>query len=122
MSGELTLAARLYDCYNSQDLEGLLAFVADAVDYPDGEHRLHGPEALRRYWTTQWARIRTHDEPVRFEVPDDDVFQVTVHQRVRNLAGRALSTGSYTHTWHTAGGRITRMDILPNKPTGTPDC
>ena len=60
---ELLLQA--YAAYNSQDVEALVALISDDVDWPDDDaSRLHGKDEVRAYWTEQWARTSTHDEPV----------------------------------------------------------
>ncbi len=53
----------MYAAYNARDADGLLALVTDDVDWPDGPLRMHGKDALRDYWTRQWQRVHTHDEP-----------------------------------------------------------
>ena len=44
-----------------------MALVSDDVNRPDDDAgKLHGKDEVRAYWTEQWARTSTHDEPVSF--------------------------------------------------------
>ncbi len=106
------LLLRAYGAYNTQDVDELLTLVSDDIDWPDGEGgRLHGKEALRAYWTEQWTRTRTHDEPVALADLDDGRIAVHIDQAVRSLEGSLLSTGRFVHLHRVEGGRVTRLDI-----------
>lgn len=117
MSGEAVLLSDAYAAYNSRDLDRLLTAVTEDVDWPDGAARLHGKDALRRFWLEQWTRLRTHDEPVAFEEVGRDVVRVRIDQVVRDLDGRTVSRGSFRHTFRLRDGRITRLDIEPLVPS-----
>ena len=109
----MALLAGAFAAYNSRDVDRLLAAVGDDVDWPDGAARLHGKDAVRRYWLEQWTRVRTHDEPVAFAVLGRDVAEVRIEQVVRDLDGRVVSAGAFRHTFHLRDGRIARLDIAP---------
>ncbi len=112
----MALLAGAYAAYNSRDVERLLSAVTEDVDWPDGAARLHGKDALRRFWLEQWTRLRTRDEPVAFETVGRDVVRVRVDQVVRDLHGRTVSEGAFRHTFRLRDGRITRLDIDPVVP------
>ena len=78
---ELLLQA--YVAYNDRDVEALLALVSDGVDWPDDMGQLHGKEEVRVYWTEQWARTLTHDEPAGFSELNDGRTPVQITQVVR---------------------------------------
>jgi hypothetical protein len=59
-AGHRDLLLQAYAAYNAQDVE---ARISDDVDWPDGAGRLHGKEQVRTYWSEQWTRTRTRDEP-----------------------------------------------------------
>jgi ketosteroid isomerase-like protein len=62
MDGDFELLKRIYDRFNAQDMEGVLTALADDVAWAngmDGGH-VHGREAVRAYWTRQWAMVRPH--------------------------------------------------------------
>ena len=106
------LLLRAYAAYNRQDAEGLLALVGDDVDWPDGgAGRLHGKEEVRAYWTEQWSRTRTHDEPVAFGEDRDGRTAVHIRQVMRSLDGTVMSEGQYLHLHRIDGERIVRLDI-----------
>ena len=106
---ELLLQA--YAAYNRQDLEALVALVSDNVNWPDDGDRLHGKDEVRAYWTEQWARTRTHDEPVTFSQRNDGRIAVHISQVVRSPNGSVISRGHFLHLHRLEGGRIARMDI-----------
>ncbi len=106
---ELLLQA--YAAYNRQDLEALVALVSDDVNWPDGGGRLHGKDEVRAYWTEQWTRTRTHDEPSTFSRRDDGRIAVHISQVVRSPNGSVISTGHFLHLHRLEGDRIARMDI-----------
>ncbi len=105
------LLTRAYAAYNAQDVEALLACVSDDVDWPDGARRLHGKAQVRSYWTEQWTRTRTHDEPVSVSELGDGRIAVLVGQVVRSLEGAVLSTGRFRHVHRIDDHLIARMDI-----------
>ena len=68
MDNDVELLKRLYDRFNSRDIDGVLAALADDVAWAngmDGGH-VHGREAVREYWTRQWSMVSPHVEPVSF--------------------------------------------------------
>ena len=59
---------RIYDRFNARDIDGVLTALTDDVAWAngmDGGH-VHGREAVRAYWTRQWAMVSPHVEPVGF--------------------------------------------------------
>ena len=103
---------RAYAAYNSQDIEALVALVSDDVNWPDDDAgRLHGKDEVRAYWTEQWARTRTHDEPVAFSERNDGRTAVQISQVVRSPNGSVSSKGQFLHLQRREGDRIARMDI-----------
>lgn len=113
------LLLRAYHAYNAQDLDRLMAFVGDDVDWPDDRGgRLRGRQALAAYWTEQWTRVRVHDQPVALRHLDDGRTAVHVSQVVRSLDGTVVSTGEFTHLHRIDGERIARLDIRhgPDRP------
>ncbi|MBE2317906.1 nuclear transport factor 2 family protein [Solirubrobacter sp. CPCC 204708] len=99
---------RLYDAFNAREIDTVLAAMHDDVDWPNGWEggRLHGKEAVRAYWTRQWAAIDPSVEPVAF-----DGTAVTVHQVVRDFDGNVLDDREVVHRYELQDGLVTRMDI-----------
>lgn len=108
---EQDLLSRAYAAYNRQDVDGLLAFVGDDVDWPDGSSRLRGKAAVGAYWSEQWTRTHTHDEPVAFSRWPDGRVAVRIDQVVRSLDGSPLTRGSFDHVFRIGGSYIVRLDI-----------
>lgn len=49
----------LYDAFNARDIDTVLAAMTQDVDWPNAWEggRVHGRDAVRSYWTRQWAEI-----------------------------------------------------------------
>jgi nuclear transport factor 2 (NTF2) superfamily protein len=106
-SAEPALRA-MYDAFNARDSDGVLAALADDVDWPNAWEggRLHGHEAVRDYWTRQWAAIDPHVEPVGFETLTDGRVAVAVDQTVDGSAA-----GRVRHVYTFRDGLVTLMEV-----------
>jgi ketosteroid isomerase-like protein len=102
----------LYSSFNARDIEAVLAHLDPDVDWPNAWEggRLRGHDAVRDYWTRQFAAIDGRVEP-QAVTQDGDQTVVTVHQTVRTPAGELVDDRVVTHTYTIRGGRITRMDV-----------
>jgi ketosteroid isomerase-like protein len=102
----------LYASFNARDIEAVIALMAPDVDWPNAWEggRLHGTEAVRDYWTRQFAAIDGRVEPTRIDV-DGDTVTVTVQQTVHSKEGALLDDREVTHTYAFRDGRIARMDV-----------
>lgn len=107
------LMEAVYAAFNRRDIDGALARMRADVDWPKASEggRVRGKEAIREYWTRQWAEYDPHVEPV--EVTEDDAgrVEVRVHQVVRNAAGELLMDGDVWHVYTLRDGLIERMDL-----------
>ena len=120
MDAEIELVKRLYDRFNARDIDGVLAELAEDVAWAngmDGGH-VHGREAVRAYWTRQWAVVSPHVEPVGFHRTADGAVFVEVRQSVYDLDGRPLQGQTHGLTDKTVGhvfrlrdGKVARFDI-----------
>jgi len=102
----------LYASFNARDIEAVIAHLADDVDWPNAWEggRLHGHDAVRDYWTRQFAAIDGHVEPTAI-VADGDTVAVTVHQSVRDLDGELQDDRTVTHSYTFRRDKIVRMDV-----------
>ena len=116
----IELLKDLYDRFNSRDIEGVLTALADDVAWANGMEggHVHGRDAVRDYWTRQWAVVSPHVVPVAFRDADTGVVTVEVIQTVFDLDGLPLSGQSHglkdktvTHVFVVAGDKIARFDI-----------
>lgn len=105
------LLENAYAAYNRRDVDGLLELLTEDVDWPDGDARLIGRAAVRRYWLHQFTQTRTHDEPVRFVALPPDRTVVHIDQTVRDRHGRVLSRGALRYSFTVREGLISRLDI-----------
>jgi ketosteroid isomerase-like protein len=102
----------LYASFNARDIEAVIAHLDPDVDWPNAWEggRLHGHDAVREYWTRQFAAIDGRVEPTAI-AGDGDTVTVTVHQTVRDLDGRLQDDRIVIHTYTLRDGRIVRMDV-----------
>jgi hypothetical protein len=103
----------LYAAFNERDIDAVLEAMADDVDWPNAWEggRLRGHEAVRGYWTRQWAAIDPRVEPVAIEELADGRVAVDVEQVVMDLDGAVVSEGRVLHVYELRGSLITRMDV-----------
>jgi hypothetical protein len=110
----MELLQRAYDAFNARDIDAALALMHPEVDWPNGFEggREHGHEAVRAYWTRQWAQVDSHVDPLSFtEAPDGRVI-VDVHQTIRELDGTLRGEAQVTHVYTVRDGLVARMDIV----------
>ena len=92
MDDDVKVLERIYDRFNARDIDGVLTVLTDDVVWAngmDGGH-VHGREAIREYWTRQWAMVSPHVEPVGFHRTADGAIIAEVRQSVRDLEGKPL--------------------------------
>jgi ketosteroid isomerase-like protein len=117
---DIQVIRRIYGCFNAREIDGVLAVLADDVAWAngmDGGH-VHGRQAVRDYWTRQWAVASPHVEPVAFQKTKDGAVAVEVIQTVHDLNGQPLKEQNHglkdktvVHVFHMKGDKITRFDI-----------
>jgi nuclear transport factor 2 (NTF2) superfamily protein len=104
---------RLYDRFNTRDIERVLAALHEDVVWANGMEGgyVQGREGVRSYWTRQWATIDPHVEPVKFRERPDGRVMVEVHQVIRDLKGNLLVDKMVGHTFLVENGLVRRFDI-----------
>lgn len=117
---EVEMLKGIYRSFNTRDIDAVLAVLSDDVAWANGMEggHVHGREAVRDYWTRQWAVISPHVEPVAFEKTDDGAIAVEVIQSIFDLDGQPLEGQSHglkdktvTHIFRLEGDKIIRFDI-----------
>jgi hypothetical protein len=113
MSAETELLLKVYAAFNRREIETVLARMDQDVDWPNGMEggREHGRAAVRDYWTRQFALVRSHVEPVNFNIEEDGRIRVDVHQVVHNNRGELLSDQMVQHIYTLRDGLISHMEI-----------
>jgi hypothetical protein len=109
----LTYFHVLYEAFNRRDVDRVLDLMSDDVDWPNAWKggRLVGRQAVREYWTAQWAEIDPRVEPSAVTGRADGSFAVTVRQVVRAIGGQLLADGEVVHVYQLEDGLIKRMDV-----------
>ena len=120
MDDDIQTVTHMYDRFNARDIDGVLASLTDDVAWAngmDGGH-VHGLEAIREYWTRQWAMVSPHVEPVSFSRAADGAIVAEVHQSIRDLDGNPLQGQTHGlkdktvgHVFHLRGGKVAQFDI-----------
>jgi nuclear transport factor 2 (NTF2) superfamily protein len=107
------LLRHVYDRFNARDMETVLAALHEDVLWANGMEGGHvrGRDAVRSYWTRQWAMIDPHVEPVEFSKAPGGETVVRVHQVVHDLNGGLLADREVSHIFQMEDGLIRRFDI-----------
>jgi ketosteroid isomerase-like protein len=113
MNSTHQLLTEAYRAFNAREIDAVLALMQPDVDWPNGMEggREIGREAVRSYWTRQWATINPHVDPVRIEEDHSGRFIVEVHQVVRELDGKLIVDQTVHHVYTLRDGLIARMEI-----------
>lgn len=120
MDDDVKVLERIYNRFNARDIAGVLTLLADDVLWGNGMDGGHvrGCEAVREYWTRQWAVVSPHVEPVSFHRTADGAIIAEVRQSVRDLEGKPLQGQTHGLTDKTVGhvftlreGKVARFDI-----------
>jgi ketosteroid isomerase-like protein len=121
MDDDIKVLERIYERFNARDIDGVLAALTDDVAWANGMEggHVHGREAVRAYWTRQWAMVSPHVEPVSFRRTADGAIVAEVLQSVRDLDGRPLQGQAHGledktvgHAFRLRDGKVTRFDIV----------
>lgn len=120
MDDDVKVLERIYGRFNARDIDGVLTALSDDVVWAngmDGGH-VHGHEAVREYWTRQWAMVSPHVEPVSFNRTADGTIIAEVRQSVRDIEGKPLEGQTHGlkdkmvgHVFRFRDGKVVRFDI-----------
>ncbi len=113
MPSDLGTLYRTYDAFNAQNIDAALAAMAPDVEWPNGWEggTLIGHEAVRDYWTRQWASLSPHVVPEGYILLPDGRLRLDVRQTVRDRQGNPISRGTVSHIYTFRDGLIARMEI-----------
>jgi nuclear transport factor 2 (NTF2) superfamily protein len=113
MSDDVELLKRVYDLFNSRDIESVLAAMHPNVIWANGMEggHVHGRDEVRSYWKRQWALIDPHVEPVEISPNGKGEVVVKVHQVVRDPRGNLLADRLVMHVFQIRNELIKRFDI-----------
>ena len=104
---------RVYDAFNTRDLDTALAGMHPDVDWPNMIEggREHGHAAVRAYWERQFETTDPRVDPQRIVPLGDDQVLVEVHQVVRDRTGKVLSDDMVEHLYTLRDDLVERMDV-----------
>jgi hypothetical protein len=102
-----------YAAFNARDITAALALMTPDVEWPRAFKGgfVQGHEAVRAYWTEQWAEIDPHVEPVAFLALGAEQIRATVHQVVRNLKGNLVADETVIHDFTMSNNLIRKMEV-----------
>lgn len=104
-----------YNAFNTRDIDAAVNLMQEDVDWPNAWEggRVVGRDAVREYWTRQFAAISSQVEPEGFTEEPDGSITVDVHAVVRDAGtGELISDSRIRHRYRLEDGLITRMDVL----------
>jgi ketosteroid isomerase-like protein len=120
MDSDISVIEGLYEGFNARDIDRVLRQLTDDVAWAngmDGGH-VHGHEAVREYWTRQWAMVSPHVEPVSLHRTEEGVILAKVRQTIRDLEGKPLEGQTHGlrdkmvgHLFRVREGKVARFDI-----------
>ena len=113
MSDAIALLTQMYRAFNARNIDAVLGAMNADVHWPNGWEGGYvvGHDAVRDYWTRQWAQIDPTVTPDGFDTLPDGRLRVRVHQVIRDRAGTIMSDKIVSHTYSFADGRIRGMEI-----------
>lgn len=105
----------LYERFNARDVEAVLAAMQPDVEWANSTEGGHlvGHDAVRAYWTRQWAEIAPILIPETFSTDGLGRVVIEGRLRVRDRAGTLLADGRVRHAYTFKDGLVQRMDVLP---------
>ncbi len=113
------LITQAYAAFNRRDVDAILMLMSENVSWPKASEggRVAGKQAIRDYWTRQWAEFDPRLDVLEVVERRADKTDVKVHQLVKNLQGEILSDTELWHVYTIAKGLIERMDIKEGDPS-----
>jgi ketosteroid isomerase-like protein len=104
-----------YRAFNARDIDAAIELMHAEVDWPNAWEggRVVGREAVRGYWSRQFAAISSNLEPEGVSEESDGSITVDVHQVVHEArTGKLISDSRVCHRYRLEDGLIVRMDVL----------
>jgi len=119
MADDIATLRTMYERFNARDIDGVLATMDDGVEWANGLDGgyVKGKDAVREYWTRQWAQISPRVEPLSFDPRGGGAVVVQVQQDLFDLSGQPLEVAGglhsqiVKHVYRFDTGRVVRFDI-----------
>jgi len=102
-----------YTFFNARDIDAVLALMHTNVHWPNGWEGgyVEGHEAVRDYWTRQWAEINPIVTPLAFKKLAGGRIETTVQQTVKDMQGNLVFDGPVKHVYTIVNGLVSTMEI-----------
>lgn len=112
MGDRIALLARMYEAFNSKDLDALMAGTHPDVVWPDfiAGGVIRTREALRDYWARQFAMVDPEASPIEYFPLSDDRVRVKIHYVIRSATGGVWTDEIRTNTFHFRDGLVVGME------------
>lgn len=103
----------LYDAFNTREIETIISAMHPDVKCANGLEGgfVYGRDAVREYWTEQFASIQPELKTLKFEIDADGRNVVTVHQVIKDLQGNLLADATLHQTFTIEDGLISIYEI-----------
>ena len=107
-----TFFQELYKNFNDRQIEKVIGHMTENVRWANGMEGgfVYGHEAVRAYWTRQFAMISSIVTPLEIDDQNETVT-IKVHQLVHDLNGKELSDEIVHHIFHMQNNKIAEFDI-----------
>jgi ketosteroid isomerase-like protein len=107
------LLRNTYAAFNARDIDTVLTKMHADVEWPNGWEGgyVRGHEAVRDYWTRQWAAIDPRVDPEEFATAPDGRIIATARQVVRDKSGAVVTDRYVQHVYRFRDGLVDHMEI-----------
>jgi ketosteroid isomerase-like protein len=95
------LIHRVYAAFNRRAVDEVLSCMHPGIHWPNGWEGgyVDGHQAVRDYWSRQWAVLDPEVIPLQLEWLTDNQVRVLVRQIVKDRDGNLLSSGDVNHVY-----------------------
>ncbi|MCW3090126.1 MAG: hypothetical protein JWP81_1195 [Ferruginibacter sp.] len=102
----------LYKNFDERKIDLVIENMTDDVEWANGMEGgfVHGRQAVKDYWTRQFAVMSSNVTPMEIEAEQGKIF-IKVHQVVHDLQGKLLADEIVGHIFELEHDKISRFTI-----------
>jgi len=102
----------LYKNFNDRNIDLIISNMTDNVKWANGMDGgyVYGHDAVKDYWTRQFAMVSSKVSPLEIEA-GNDIVKIKVHQVVHDLNGNLLADELVYHLFHLQENKIAVFEI-----------
>jgi len=106
------LFRELYKNFNDRKIELVISKMTDNVKWANGMEGgyVYGHDAVRNYWTRQFAMISSNVIPLEIEI-ENGIVKIKVHQVVHSRDGKSLADETVYHYFKMNDNKIAEFTI-----------